>query len=172
MSSTNVIVNPVEAVMESVKEMTLSDLLILQVRLASHIQKEAKKVNPKAKRVRDPSAPKKVPDAKFNAWGVFVKHLKQAQPELFASEKNVTTHQTIAKTYRLSHQDEYDAFVAKFVGASTTSIDTTTSLLITAPVHKEEEVAIDTPSPVATEEKKAKRAPTKKSKKTTTESTD
>lgn len=170
MSSTNVIVNPVEAVMESVKEMTLSDLLILQVRLASHIQKEAKRMNPKAKRARDPSAPKKVPSPTFFACGAFVKHLKETQPELFASEKNVTKHQSIAKAYRSTHQDEYAAFVAKFV--ATFGIDTTTSLLITAPVHKEEEVAIDTPSPVAEEKPKAKRAPTKKSKKTTTESTD
>ena len=167
MSSTNVIVNPVDAVMDSIKAMDMADILILQVRLASHIQKEAKSLmKSKAKRARDPSAPKKVPTPAFFACGAFVKHLKETQPELFASEKNVTKHQSIAKAYRVSHADEYAAFVAKFVGDSspvTTPVVTTPPpIKITAPVHTDDD---------AVEKPKVKRAP-KKSTKKTTEATD
>ncbi len=165
MSSTNVTVNPVDSVMESVKAMDMSDLLILQVRLASYIQKEAKALTKaKAKRVRDPSAPKKVPTAAFFACGAFVKHLKETQPELFASEKNVTKHQSIAKAYRLANADEYAAFVAKFVGDSSPVVTTPPPVVTTPPPIKITAPAVTDDE--AVEKPKAKRAAPKKSKKT------
>jgi hypothetical protein len=127
----------------------------------------------KSKRVRDPSAPKKVPTPAFFACGAFVKHLKEVQPELFASEKNVTKHQSIAKAYRVAHPAEYEAFVAKFVAASspvvTTApvVTTPPPITITAPAVVDDD-AIETPTPVV-EKPKAKRAP-RKSKKTTADS--
>lgn len=113
MSSTNVIVNPVDSVMESIKSMSFMDLVALQVFLATHVKSESKKVS-KSTKVKESSAPKKIPSPTFLAWGAFKKHLEATQPALFEGV-TLMKRGAVVSSYRADHEAEYNTFVADFV---------------------------------------------------------
>jgi hypothetical protein len=113
MSSTNVIVNPVDSVMESIKSMSFMDLVALQVFLATHVKSESKKVS-KSTKVKDSSAPKKVPSPAFLAVNAFKKHLETTQPALFEGV-TLMKRGAIVSSYRADHEDEYNTFKDDFV---------------------------------------------------------
>ncbi len=113
MSSTNITVNPVDSVMESIKSMSFMDLVALQVLLATHVKSESKKTT-KAIKAKDPSAPKKKPSAAFLAFGAFKTHLETTQPDLFVGVP-LMTRGTVVSAYRAEHEAEYNAFKDNFI---------------------------------------------------------
>ncbi len=105
---------PVTLMMEQLKTLSFTDLLTFQLALASHIKSEFKKVTKKAKKVKNPDAPKRPLNPGMLAWKAYVKHLQTTKPEMFEGAK-VTQKQTIASEYKKEHMEEYDAFVKAFV---------------------------------------------------------
>ena len=114
MSAAQTTVSPVDAIVEQVRALSFSDMVALNLTVATLIKKEAKSAVKKPKKVRDPNAPKKPVSVGLQAWKAFVDSIAAAHPAQFASAKKPSDRMAIAKQYKEAHQAEYDSFVAKF----------------------------------------------------------
>jgi hypothetical protein len=110
-------VSPVDAIVEQVRTLSFSDMVALNLTVATLIKKEAKSAVKKPKKIRDPNAPKKPVSVGLQAWKAFVDNIAAAHPAQFANSKKPSDRMAIAKQYKEAHQAEYDGFVAKFKAA-------------------------------------------------------
>ncbi len=106
--------SPVESIVEQIRTLSFSDMVALNLTVATLIKKEAKSAVKKPKKVRDPNAPKKPVSVGLQAWKAFVDHIAAAHPAQFANAKKPSDRMSIAKQYKEAHQGEYDSFVTKF----------------------------------------------------------
>lgn len=107
-------VSPVDAIVEQIRALSFSDMVALNLTVATLIKKEAKSAVKKPKKVRDPNAPKKPVSMGLQAWKAFVDNIAAAHPAKFADAKKPADRMAIASQYKEAHQAEYDSFVAKF----------------------------------------------------------
>ncbi len=149
--------SPVDAIVEQIRTLSFSDMVALNLTVATLIKKEAKSAVKKPKKVRDPNAPKKPVSVGLQAWKAFVDSIAAAHPAQFANAKKPADRMAIAKQYKEAHQAEYDSFVAKFKASHGVAPATTTA----APAKVEAKVEAkkaEAPKAEATKEvKKAKK---------------
>jgi hypothetical protein len=142
MSATQATVSPVDAIVEQIRTLSFSDMVALNLTIATLIKKEAKSAVKKPKKIRDPNAPKKPVSVGLQAWKAFVDNIAAAHPAQFANAKKPSDRMAIAKQYKEAHQAEYDNFVAKFKASHGAPVTTTTTA---APVVAKVEAKKETP---------------------------
>lgn len=148
-------VSPIDAIVEQVRALSFSDMVALNLTVATLIKKEAKSAVKKPKKIRDPNAPKKPVSVGLQAWKAFVDNIAAAHPAQFATAKKPSDRMAIAKQYKEAHQAEYDGFVAKFKAAHGVA-----PVAVASPspvVAKVEAKKADAPAPAKAEVKKAKK---------------
>lgn len=106
--------SPVESIVEQIRALSFTDMVALNLTVATLIKKEAKSAIKKPKKIRDPNAPKKPVSVGLQAWKAFVDNIAATHPAQFANAKKPSDRMSIAKQYKEAHQGEYDSFVAKF----------------------------------------------------------
>jgi hypothetical protein len=158
MSAVQATVSPIDAIVEQIRTLSFSDMVALNLTVATLIKKEAKSAIKKPKKIRDPNAPKKPVSVGLQAWKAFVDNIAAAHPAQFANAKKPSDRMAIAKQYKEAHQAEYDGFVAKFKASH--GVPTTA-----APVVAKAEVKVEAKAEVKKAE--APKAEVKKAKKDT-----
>jgi hypothetical protein len=134
--------SPIDSIVEQIRALSFSDMVALNLTVATLIKKEAKTAVKKPKKIRDPNAPKKPVSVGLQAWKAFVDNIAAAHPAQFASAKKPSDRMAIAKQYKEAHQAEYDSFVAKFKashGVTTAPVVTTTAAPVAAKVEAKKE---------------------------------
>jgi hypothetical protein len=160
--------SPIEAIVEQIRTLSFTDMVGLNLTVATLIKKEAKSAIKKPKKIRDPNAPKKPVSVGLQAWKAFVDNIAAAHPAQFANARKPSDRMSIAKQYKEAHQAEYDGFVAKFKAAHgvPTTTTTTTTTTSPAPVVAKVEAKKEAPK-VEAPKAEAPKAEVKKAKKDT-----
>ncbi len=131
--------SPVESIVEQIRALSFTDMVSLNLTVATLIKKEAKSAVKKPKKVRDPNAPKKPVSVGLQAWKAFVDNIAAAHPAQFANAKKPSDRMSIAKQYKEAHQAEYDGFVAKFKASHGAAPATTAPAPVAAKVEAKKE---------------------------------
>ncbi len=135
--------SPVDTIVEQIRTLSFTDMVALNLTVATLIKKEAKSAVKKPKKVRDPNAPKKPVSVGLQAWKAFVDSIAAAHPAKFAGSKKPSDRMAIAKEYKTTHQAEYDSFVAKFKASHSTAAPVAAAPAAAAP--KVEAKKVDAP---------------------------
>jgi hypothetical protein len=112
-----------------VEEMSFSEKLTFNAKLAVLLAKETKgagvvaKAAKKEKKAKDPSAPKRKISLGTKAWQAFHKHCKETMPERFEDVKLEKEKLAISKAIKAEDSAAYDKFVAEFKAANATESD-------------------------------------------------
>ena len=150
--------SPIDSIVEQIRALSFTDMVGLNLTVATLIKKEAKSAIKKPKKIRDPNAPKKPVSVGLQAWKAFVDNIAAAHPAQFANAKKPSDRMSIAKQYKEAHQAEYDGFVAKFKASHGAS---TTPAVVAAPV------AVKAVAKAEVKKAEAPKAEVKKAKKET-----
>ncbi len=170
-------VTPVMALLEQVKTLSFADLLAFNVGLGAHIKSEFKKVAKKAKKAKNPDAPKRQLSVGMLAWKAFVKHIVATKPEMFDGVTKATKKQEIVSEYKKEHTEEYAAFVSAFVPPVVATVVTDDGDCVVGQLEQSDkitEVSMSNAAPdfVATTTEKPKKVTEDKPKKVKTDSED
>jgi hypothetical protein len=96
-----------------VAEMDMSDKRVALTMIADSLSPTAPAK--KAKKEKDPNAPKRKAAPGVLAWNAFVKHCKQTQPDLFTGTTKEAERLTICGGIKTRDIDAYNAWVAEFI---------------------------------------------------------
>jgi hypothetical protein len=114
----------------------------------------------KAKKEKDPNAPKKAAAPGVLAWNAFVKHCKQAQPELFTGTTKESERLAICGGIKTRDTQAYEAWVKAWLAERSAAASEASS---EAEDATEGEIAVAAPVAAVAQKPKAKK-PTKKEK--------
>lgn len=152
--------SPIDSIVEQIRTLSFTDMVGLNLTVATLIKKEAKSAIKKPKKIRDPNAPKKPVSVGLQAWKAFVDNIAAAHPAQFANAKKPSDRMSIAKQYKEAHISEYEGFVAKFKIAHGVA-----PVVVAAPVAAKVEAKVEAKAEVKKAE--APKAEVKKAKKDT-----
>jgi hypothetical protein len=154
--------SPIDSIVEQIRTLSFTDMVGLNLTVATLIKKEAKSAIKKPKKIRDPNAPKKPVSVGLQAWKAFVDNIAAAHPAQFANAKKPSDRMSIAKQYKEAHISEYEGFVAKFKASHGVPAPVVTT---PAPVSTKVEAKVEVKAEVKKAE--APKAEVKKAKKDT-----
>lgn len=131
-----------------ISTLSLADKVSLNQVLAASIAKDLgassspilEKEKEKAKKAKDPNAPKKEAAPGVKAWNAFVKHCKTTQPQLFADVKLEKERLAICGSIKEKDLAAYQAWVAEFLK----TLPASASAPASAPASDTEETEVKT----------------------------
>jgi hypothetical protein len=110
----------IDQALSLINDMSFSDKLAFNAKLASLLAKETKgagivaKAAKKEKKAKDPDAPKRVAGAGQKAWFAFIEHCIATMPDRFTEAPLRKDKLAVVKCIRAEDKAIYDAFVAKY----------------------------------------------------------